>query len=101
MLQLQSPTEVARQLADRLRCERLRRGWTQHTLAERAGVSLPMLRRYERTAQATIASLLKLLSALGRLDECSRLLAAPTATSIEELESRAAAAQRLPKRGTR
>ena len=79
---------MARRLAERLRDERLRRNWRQETLAERSGVSLPTIRRYERTGRTSIENLLRLCHALGRLDEFDSLLRPPPASSLAELEAR-------------
>jgi len=101
-LQLTTPEEVERQLAARLRTLRLRRNWKQCTLAERSGVSLPTVRRYERTGRATLKNVLRLCHALGRLDEFAELLLPPQASSMAELETRSA--ERAPtgrKRGAK
>jgi len=87
-VQWHSPEEVARLLSRRLRDERLRREWTQETLAGRAGVSLPTVRRYEQTGRTTVGNLLKLCHALSRLDEFAELLKPPPAQSLAELEAR-------------
>ena len=100
-IQLYVPDEIARQLADRVRTERLRRGWKQETLAERSGVSLPTVRRYEQTGRTSVENLLKLCYALGRLDEFADLLKPPPASSIEELEARSTASASKRKRGVR
>lgn len=86
-------------LAQRLRQLRLLAGWKQSTLAERSGVSLPTLRRYERTGNTSLEHFLKLCAALGRLDEFSVLLAPPAAQSLDELEARTA--RPIRKRGRR
>lgn len=100
-LQLHSPQEMAAQLARRLRDERLRRGWKQATLAERSGVSLPTIRRYERTFRTSVENLLRLCHALGRLDEFDGLLRPPPAASLAELEARADQVGVARKRGRR
>ncbi len=89
-IQLHDPDEIAFQLAERMRAERLRREWKQETLAERSGVSLPTIRRYERTGRTSVENLLKLCHALGRLDEFADLLKPPPASSIDELAARTA-----------
>jgi len=89
-IQNHNPDEIARLLAERIRAERLRREWKQATLAERSGVSLPTLRRYERTGRTSIDNLLKLCHALGRLDEFADLFKPPPASSIDELAARTA-----------
>ena len=49
MISLKSATEIARELAHRVRERRLRRGWTQAELAKRAGVKPPTYILFERT----------------------------------------------------
>lgn len=91
---LHTPDEIAEQLARRVRAERLRRDWKQETLAERSGVSLPTVRRYERTGRTSVANLLRLCHALGRLDGFADLLSAPAAASIGDLEAESTTPER-------
>ncbi len=95
---LQTPERVRTGLARRVRELRLARGWRQLTLAERSGVSLGSLRRFETSGRVSLKNLLKLAFALGRLDDFDALFQAPVASSMAELE----ATQRKParKRGT-
>ena len=76
------PEAVEQQLAERIRVLRLQRDWKQSTLATRAGVSLPTVRRYERTGRTTVRNLLRLCHALGRLDEFAELLQPPPAAGF-------------------
>ena len=99
MFQLRSPTDVQRVLANRVRELRLLSGWKQSTLAERSGVTLASLRRFEQTGRVALESLLKLAQALGRLDDFESLLQTPPARSIAELTQRSQ--KRLRKRGSR
>lgn len=87
-IQIHSPDEIVRQLAQRVRAERLRRAWKQQTLAERSGVSLPTIRRYERTGRTSVENLLKLCHALGQLDAFDDLLKPPPISSLAELAQR-------------
>jgi transcriptional regulator with XRE-family HTH domain len=96
---LKSPEEVAAGLAMRLRELRLARNWKQATLAERAGVTLASLRRFERTGQVSLKHLLRLVFVLGRLDEFECLLQRAPASSLRELEAMVAPIK--PRRGTR
>ncbi len=84
---LQTPEQVSTDLAARLRDLRLVRGWRQVTLAERSGVSLGSLRRFEESGRVSLRNLLKLTFALGRLDDFDALLQAPSASSMAELEA--------------
>ena len=95
---LSTPEETAQQLAKNIRTLRLARNWKQATLAERSGVTLPSLRRFERTGLISLQNLLKLAIALGRLNDFEQLLQSSKAGSIAELE--AATNPRKPKRGS-
>ncbi len=87
------------ELAVRVRRLRLDRNWTRATLAERAGVTLASLRRFETTGKASLELVLKVAHALDRLHELSSLFHPPRARSLAELEQRSAAPER--KRGRR
>jgi len=91
---LHTPEEVSKTLADRVKALRLAKGWKQITLAERSGVSLGSLRRFESTGQASLQHLLQLAFALNRLDDFDALLQPPRASSMAELE----AAEKQPSR---
>ena len=84
---LQTPEKISAALADRFREIRLSKGWKQSTLADRSGVSLGSLRRFEGTGQVSLQNLLKLAFALNRLDDFDRVFEAPPARSIAELEA--------------
>ena len=94
---LSTPEDTAQQLAKKVRALRLARNWKQATLAERSGVSLPSLRRFERTGLVSLQNLLKLTFALGRLSDFESLLQPPAAGSIADLEN--TARPKKPKRG--
>jgi len=97
---LTGPADVARVLADRAKALRLARGWTQPTLAHRAGVTTASYRRFETTGKASLELVLKVAHALGRLDGFTNLLKPPPASSIDELAARTASAPKR-KRGVR
>lgn len=96
-----APSDVARILAGRVKALRLIRGWTQATLAHRAGVTLASYRRFETTGKASLELVLKVAHALGRLDEFADLLKPPPASSIEELAAQSASPRPKRKRGVR
>lgn len=68
-----TPAEVRRSIADRLRDRRLSEGVTQRDLAERSGMSLGSLRRFEATGHIALDSLLRLALALGCLEDFDRV----------------------------
>lgn len=84
---LETPEQVSQKLAFRIRVLRLARGWKQITLAERSGVSLASLRRFEESGRVSLQSLLDLAFALNRLDDFDALLQPPRASSLAELET--------------
>ncbi len=85
---LRTPEQVSAGLAARAKELRLARGWRQVTLAERSGVSLASLRRFEESGRVSLQNLLKLAFALGRLADFDALLEPPPASSLAELEAR-------------
>jgi transcriptional regulator with XRE-family HTH domain len=97
---LTGPTDVPRILADRAKTLRLTRGWTQATLAHRAGVTTASYRRFETSSMASLELVLKVAHALGRLNEFADLLKPPPASSIDELAARTASKPQR-KRGVR
>lgn len=96
---LRTPEQAALDLAARLRHLRLAQGWKQSTLAERSGVSLASLRRFEASGRVSLESLLALAFALHRLDDFEALFQPPPASTLAELE--AAETRPARKRGRR
>ncbi len=89
--------EIALTLAERHKKLRLSKKWKRTTHAQRSGVSVASLIRFEREGKISLESFLKLLNALGRMDEAENLLLPPTAKSIDELEKQEV---RISKRGS-
>ena len=98
-LALYTPAEVARQLGERTAQLRLARNWKRETLAERAGVSVFLIKRFESGGQVSLENLLKLALALDCLDQFEALLQPPPARSLAELDRQTSAPPR--RRGTR
>jgi HTH-type transcriptional regulator/antitoxin HipB len=98
LLQFGTPADAQRLVANRAREIRLALGLKQATLAERAGVTLPTLRRFEQTGEVSIKHLMRICHALGRLDDFASFMIPPPAMTMAELESRAAKPRR--KRGS-
>jgi len=98
-IQLLTPTAAQRTLADRVREARIAMELKQKTLADRSGVTLATLRRFEQKGEISLKYLMRICNALGRLDEFDQLLKPPPAASMAELESRVATPRR--KRGSR
>jgi len=89
--------EIAQRLSNRFKQLRLSRKWKRTTLAEKSGVSVSSIIRFEQQSHISLHNLLKLLNALGRLDETELLLLPPKAASINDLEKQEV---RMTKRGS-
>ena len=74
-------------MSDQVRARRLQQGLTQAGLAKRAGVSLPTLRKFEQKGLVSLESFLKLLMALGCLEDVAAALDTNSKTfnSIDEV----------------
>ena len=69
-----TPSEVSLELAKRLKGIRKQLKLSQADLAERSGVSLGSLKRFENSGRISLESLLKLAHLLGKLKEFENLL---------------------------
>lgn len=69
-----TPLGVSKALAERHRTLRKQLKMSQEEMAERSGVSLGSLKRFENTGKISMDSLLKLMHLLGRLNEFDSLL---------------------------
>ncbi|MDA8686748.1 helix-turn-helix domain-containing protein [Robiginitalea sp.] len=68
------PLDVRLELAQKHKSLRKQKGLSQQDLAERSGVSLGSLKRFETQGQISLESLLKLVFVLGRLSDFERVL---------------------------
>ena len=94
---LKTPEEVSEDLAVRLKDLRLSKNWKRSTLAKRSGVTESSLRRFESCGKISLNNFLKLVFALGRLDEIDKLILPAAAKSIEDLEKME---KKKPQRGS-
>lgn len=78
MISLTTPAKVQRKLAEHVRAQRLQLELTQEGLAERSGVPLPTLRKFEQKGSISLESYLKLQMVLGGLEDILK------ATQIKE-----------------
>ncbi len=83
-----SPGGIAKAIAARLKARRLQNGWSRKTLANRAGVNLWSLKRFEVSGQIAFESLIKLAIVLGDIGDFEGLFAArqKAPASMDELE---------------
>ena len=71
-------------LAKRHKVLRKKAGFSQQELADRSGVSLGSIKRFERTGLISLESLLKLSHLLNRLDDFDKLL--EDQNNLEDIE---------------
>ena len=80
-----TPNEMEKLLAERFKVLRLQAGLKRTTLAQRAGVTVASLKRFESSGQVSLKNLLRLAHTVDRLPEFSGLFAPPQAVSLAEL----------------
>ncbi len=87
MVSLITPSKAQQKLAEHVRQRRLDMELTQEGLADRAGVPLPTLRKFEQKGMLSLEAFLKLHMVLGGLDDIIKATApAPKQfTSIDEV----------------
>ncbi len=68
------PRDVRIEIADKHKKLRKQKGLSQIDLAERSGVSLGSLKRFETKGKVSLESLLKLVFVLGRLSDFESVL---------------------------
>lgn len=72
------PSEAMQVLGKNIREQRLSRNWTQKTLAERSGVPLSTLRKFEQKGKISLDAFVRICFCLDLLDEVIK------ATEIKE-----------------
>ncbi|GHT73073.1 hypothetical protein AGMMS50262_03540 [Bacteroidia bacterium] len=80
-----TPNSIIQGISERMKQRRLELALTQKGLAQRSGIPLPTYRRFERTGEISLRSLIMLGIALGMTTEFSELFATKTYSSIDEL----------------
>lgn len=87
MISLISPSKAQQKIAHSIREKRLAMELTQEGLAERSGVPLATLRKFEQKGLISLEALLKLLLVVGGIEELIDALKPPKPefTSIDEV----------------
>lgn len=94
-----TPDSLMAGVAERVKQRRLEKGWTQKTLAAKAGVSMPSYRRFETLGEISLRSLVMLALALDMTDEFQTLFTGKSYQSIDDILKAGQPKQR--KRGRR
>lgn len=101
MISLITPAKAQNKLAENARVRRLQMELTQEGLAERSGVPLPTLRKFEQKGSISLESFLKIQMVLGGLEDILK------ATQIKDIsfssidEVLKTDSSNIKKRGTR
>ena len=83
---LETPFEITLAIASSAKAKRLILNLTQASLAMRAGVSLAVLKKFERTGKISLDSLLRLAMVLGCLDNFTKLFPMPSTESFRTID---------------
>jgi len=79
-----TPSDLLQTLAKRHQVVRKKIGYSQQELADRSGVSLGSIKRFERTGLISLESLLKLAHVLNRLEDFDKVL--ENQNNIDDIE---------------
>ncbi len=82
-----SPIEVAKKVAEQAKEKRLSLNLSQKSLAEKSGVSLAVLKKFEQTGKVSFESILKLALILDSIAEFSELFKPLPATHFTTLDT--------------
>ena len=85
LFNIDSPSDVAMQIASRVKTRRLELNLTQEGLASRAGVKFATYRRFEQTGEISLRGLLQIGFALNCLDEFNALFAQKQYQSLDDV----------------
>ena len=84
LLNVANPSDIALQIAARVKARRLELNLTQEGLASRAGVKFATYRRFEQTGEISLRGLLQVGFALNCLDEFNDLFAQKQYQSLDD-----------------
>lgn len=85
LLNIANPSDIALQIAARVKARRLELNLTQEGLASRAGVKFATYRRFEQTGEISLRGLLQVGFALNCLDEFNDLFAHKQYQSLDDV----------------
>ena len=80
-----TPNEIAKSLADRIKEHRKKLKISQEVLAQKSGVSLGSIKRFETKYEISLQSFIKIAIALNLDDDFEKLFTAKTYSSIDEV----------------
>lgn len=86
-INFQTPYEIMISLAKSAKKKRLNLNLSQNSLSERSGVSLGVLKKFERTGKISLESLLKLALVLESLGEFTKLFKETPPEALPSLDA--------------
>ena len=84
-LNRKTPNEIAKSLAERIKAHRKKLKISQEVLAQKSGVSLGSIKRFETKYEISLQSLIKIAIALDLDGDMENLFITKTYTSIDEV----------------
>ena len=96
-MKLKTESEIALEIAERIRAARVARRLTQAALSQRAGVSLGSYRRFEQSGRIEFLSLIRIAQTLGIDSDFEALFGEPPVQSLEDVERMASKRTRRPR----
>ena len=98
MISLMTTTKARKTLAESVQRRRIDLGLTQKGMAERSGVCLATLRKFEQQAVISLESFLKILMVLGALENIVEALKPDISESFKSIDDVIQAAKKLEKK---
>ena len=90
--------QIQRRIRAAARKRRLAHNITQKELADKSGVPLSTLKKFEQSGEISLTSILAIAEALGALEEFEELFPIPPATSLDQLGTDSNKRQRAGRR---
>ena len=84
-LNQKTPNEIAKSLADKIKKHRKKLKISQEVLAQKSGVSLGSIKRFETKYEISLLSFIKIAIALDLDNDVENLFTTKTYTSIDEV----------------
>ena len=84
-LNQKTPNEIAKSLTERIKQQRKKLKISQEVLAQKSGVSLGSIKRFETKYEISLQSFIKIAIALDLDSDIEKLFTTKTYTSIEEV----------------
>lgn len=94
IMKLKTETEIAHEIAARIRAARVLQKLTQSELSQRTGVSLASYQRFEQTGRIELLSLIKVAQALYLENDFDHLFSKPKHRTLDDVERQAQAVTR-------